>query len=147
VYTLMREIELKPSRLLGLLLFGMVLLSLASISLAAIPGGVQLAWGTAVIGFAAWGRWKTRFTESLRISVDGQLQSRDERGEWRDVEVSGDSLVSPAFTVLRYRTLENRVRTHVLLADSAEPDHLRCLRVSLRWTRHKRSGTGFPDAG
>jgi len=43
VYTLMREIELKPSRRLGLLLTGMLLLALAAVTLAgrrpaAMPG-------------------------------------------------------------------------------------------------------------
>jgi hypothetical protein len=35
VYTLMREIELKPSRLLGLLLLGMAAVALAAIQFAA----------------------------------------------------------------------------------------------------------------
>jgi hypothetical protein len=39
----MREIELKSSPLMGLLLAGMLLLALAAVSLAALPSGVQLA--------------------------------------------------------------------------------------------------------
>jgi toxin CptA len=143
----MREIELKPSRLLGLVLLGMVGLALVAIRLAAMPGTVQLVLGAAVIGFAAWGWRQARFTEVLRMQTDGQLQSRDEKGEWCDVEVLGDSLVSPALIVLRYRTPEKRVRSLALLADSADTDDLRRLRVSLRWARHIRSDTASRDAG
>lgn len=41
MYTLMREIEFKPSRRLGLLLAGMLLLALAALYLAALPGSLQ----------------------------------------------------------------------------------------------------------
>jgi toxin CptA len=143
----MREIELKPSRLLGLVLLGMAGLALAAICLAAMPGTVRLVLGAAVIGFAAWGWRQARCAAVLRMQADGRLQSRDEQGEWRDVEVLGDSLVSPALIVLRFRTHSKRVRTLVLLADSADADDLRRLRISLRWARRTRSDTAFPDAG
>ncbi|PKO69913.1 MAG: hypothetical protein CVU23_06595, partial [Betaproteobacteria bacterium HGW-Betaproteobacteria-17] len=57
MYTLMREIELKPSRRLGLLLTGMLLLALAAVTLAALPGPLQLALGMAVAGLVGWG-WR-----------------------------------------------------------------------------------------
>jgi toxin CptA len=147
VYTLMRDIELKPSRLLGLLLLGMTTLALAAIHLAALPVAVQLALGTIVIGLSGWGWRQTRYTEALRMTADGRLQSMDEQGEWRDVEVLGDSLVSPALIVLRYRTPARHVRSLSLLSDSTAPDTLRRLRVLLRWARHTRSDTASPDAG
>ena len=81
VYTLMREIELKPSRRLGLLLTGMFLLALVALYLAALPGGLQLALGMAAdrlerVGLAADSpRWA-----SLRIAADGELQYLDETG-------------------------------------------------------------------
>jgi toxin CptA len=142
-----REIELKPSRLLGLLLVGMAALALVSIGLAALPGAIQSALGVAVIGLSAWGWRQARFTEALRTTAGGRLQCPDGQGEWCDVEVLGNSLVSPALIVLRYRPPGARVRTLVLLPDSAEADVLRRLRVSLRWARHTRSDTAFPDAG
>jgi toxin CptA len=147
VYTLMYEIELKSSRLLILLLLGMTMLALVAIRLAAMQGAVQLALGAAVVGFSAWGGWQAQFKEALRIKADGQLQSREGREEWCDVEVLGDSLVSPWLIVLRYRTLNRRVRTLALLADSAAADDFRRLRVSLRWARHTRSDTASQDAG
>jgi toxin CptA len=147
VYTLMREIELKPSRLLGLLLLGMAALALLAIRDAALPGIVQLALAVVVIGLGIRGWRQTRHPAALRMVADGRLQGMDEQGEWRDVEVLGDSLVSPALIVLRYRASPSHVRSLTLLPDSAVPDDLRRLRVLLRWARHTRSDTAPPDAG
>jgi toxin CptA len=148
VYTLMREIELKPSRRLGLLLLGMAALALAAVGLADLPGGIRLALGAGVIGLTARGWRRLRFVNTLRIAADGRLQCPDEEGEWCDLAVQGDSLVSPALVVLRYRTAaDRRVRSLTLLPDSAAADDLRRLRVSLRWIRRTRSGTASPDAG
>jgi toxin CptA len=147
VYTLMHEIELKPSRRLGLLLLVMVALALGAIGLAALPVGVRLALGAAVIGLGAWGWRQTLPLASLRIAADGRLQWLDDAAEWRDAEVLGDSFVSPALIVLRYRTAGRQAGALTLLSDSADADDLRRLRVSLRWTRRTRSDTAFPDAG
>lgn len=143
----MRGIELKPSRRLGLLLLGMTALALLAIYLAAMPGAIRMALGAAAIGLGVWGWRQARRTEALRVAADGRLQCLDDAGEWRDVEVLGDSLVSPALIVLRYRVADKRVRSLALLSDSADTDDLRRLRVSLRWTRRIRSGTSSPDAG
>ena len=143
----MREIELKPSRLLGLLLLGMTALVLAAIHYAALPGAVQLALAAAVIGLSGWSWRQTRHSEALRMTADGRLQSMDEQGEWRDVEMLGDSMVTSALIVLRYRPPDGPVRSLTLLPDSAAPDHLRRLRVLLRWARHTRSDTASPDVG
>jgi toxin CptA len=147
VYTLMHKIEPKPSRLLRLLLLTMMALSLAAIYLAAIPAVIQLLMGLAVMGLSIWGGRRARFAEALRMTADGMLLCQDGEGEWREVEVLGDSLVSPALIVLRYRFETQGVRTQVLLPDSADAEGLRRLRVSLRWARHTRSDTAFPDAG
>ncbi len=143
----MRGIELKPSRRLGLLLLGMTVLALVAIHLAAMPGAIRLALGAAAIGLGVWGWRQARRTEALRVAADGRLQCLDDAGEWRDVEVLGDSLVSPALIVLRYRVADKRVRSLALLSDNADADDMRRLRVSLRWTRRIRSDTSSPDAG
>jgi len=143
----MREIELKPSRLLGLLLLGMAAVALTAIQFAALPDTVQLALGSIVIGLSVAGWRKTRCPEALRMTADGRLQRTDDQGEWRDVEVLRDSLASPALIVLRYRTSARHVRSLTLLPDSASPDNLRRLRVMLRWARRIRSDTASPDAG
>lgn len=141
----MREIELKPSRRLGLLLAGMLLLTLASVTLAALAGGLQLALGMTLTGLGAWG-WRRACPQGrLRVAADGRLQclddDEDDAAEWRDAEILGDSFVSTALIVLRYRTAGGQVRALTLLPDSAPADDLRRLRVSLRWTRRTRSDT------
>lgn len=142
----MREIKLKPSHRLGLLLAGMAVLALLAIGLAALTAVIKLAMGAMVVGLAAWGWLRARPVASLRIAADGRLQCLDDSAEWRDAEVLGDSFVSPGLIVLRYR-VAGQVRTLTLLPDSAGADDLRRLRVSLRWTRRTRLDTSFPDAG
>jgi toxin CptA len=146
VYTLMREIEPKPSRLLGLLLAGMAALALGAIGHAAVPAALQLGSATVVLGLAAVGWRRASQLAPLRLMADGRLQGLDEAGEWRDVEVLGDSFVSPTLVVLRYRMDGQSPRSLVLLPDSADADELRRLRVSLRWARHTRSDTSSPGA-
>lgn len=143
----MHEIELKPSRLLGLLLAGMLLLALIAIHLAALPGSVQLTLGIAMLGLSGWGWRRAMPRERLRIVADGSLQCLDGAAEWRDAEVLDDSFVSAGLIVLRYRFDGQPVRGLTLMPDSAPADDLRRLRVSLRWTRRTRSDTSFPDAG
>jgi toxin CptA len=143
----MREIELKPSRLLGLLLLGMALLALAAIYFSALPGSVQWALSVMVAGMSGWGWRRASQLARLRIAVDGQLQGLSDAAEWCDVEVRGDSFVSTGLIVLRYRFDGQRLRSLTLLPDSAPADDLRRLRVALRWIRRIRSDTSFPDAG
>ena len=143
----MHPIELKPSRLMGLLLGGLILLALGAIYLAVLPVVVQGLLGLAVVLIAARGWQRSRVPEVLRIAVDGGLQCRNEQGEWNEIEVLGDSLVTRYMIVLRYRVPGTRVQTRVLMSDSAMADDLRRLRVSLRWARHTRSDTAFRDTG
>lgn len=142
----MREIELRPSRRLGLFLLGGAGLALAALLLAEVPAGAALALGVAV-GLGVWRAYRTASGVRLRIAADGHLQCQDEATEWRDIEVLDDSFVSPALIVMRYRAAGGRARALTLLADSAAADDLRRLRVSLRWARRKRSDTSSPDAG
>ena len=143
----MHEIVTKPSRLLGLLLLGMVGLAIIAIVLASIPVVVQVAMSLAVIGLGGVSWRRVRQTQSIRITAEGMIQCQDTQGEWCEVEVQGESLVSPALIVLRYRLDTPRVQTLVLLPDSADVEALRRLRVSLRWARHTRSDITSPDAG
>lgn len=143
----MHEIALKPSRLLGLLQLGGVALAVGATLMADLPVAVQWVLGIAVCGWGVWAWGQSRCIEALRLTADGQVQCRDEQGEWREVEVLGDSFVSPVLMVLRYRTPAGRVRVLTLFPDSAHADDLRRLRVSLRWARHTRSDTSFPDGG
>ena len=143
----MREFEPKPSRRLGLLVLGMTALALAAIGVAALPDEVRLALGVVVIVLAVLGWRRARFREVLRVAANGQLHCLDEQGEWREVEVLGDSFIATGLIVLRYREAGRRVRTLTLLPDSADADDLRRLRVSLRWAGRTRSDTASRDAG
>jgi toxin CptA len=138
VYTLMHEIELKPSRRLGLLLLGMTVLAGVALLLTDVSAGVAFALGGAVIGRGVWGWRQAAPMTRLRIAADGRLQSLDDRAEWCDVEVLDDSFVSPRLIVLRYRAADRRVHALTLLPDSADADSLRRLRMSLRWARRTR---------
>lgn len=143
----MREIELKPSRGLGMLLLGVAVLALLAIALAALSWAIKLVLGLAVLGLSAWGWRRASPRARLRMAADGRLQGLDRQGNWLDAEVLGDSFVSTALIVLRYRMAGQPMRTLTLLPDSAAPDDLRRLRVSLRWATRTRSDTSFPDAG
>lgn len=143
----MREIELKPSRRLGLLLLGVTALVLVALLLADVPMAIAGVLGITAMGLGTWGWRQSVPMASLRIAPDGGLQCQDKTLAWQDMEVLDDSFVSLALLVLRYRIDDRRVRSMTLLPDSANADDLRRLRVSLRWTRRTRSDTGSLDAG
>jgi toxin CptA len=142
----MREIELKPSRRLGLLLTAMLLMTGVAVHLAALPVGLELALGMTAVALSIWGWRRASPIASLRVAADGRLQCLDDSAEWRDAEVLGDSFVSSVLIVLRYQPAGRRVRTLTLLPDSADADDLRRLRVSLRWAGRIHSDTGSPGA-
>jgi toxin CptA len=147
VYTLMHEIELKPSRRLGLLLAAMAALALLAVGLAAMPVAAKLGAAIAVISLVVWG-WRGRSrTGRLRLVPDGGLQGCVAAGEWHDVEVLDDSFVSPVLVVLRLRMEGEPPRSLALLSDCAAADDLRRLRVWLRWARRTHSDTSSPGAG
>jgi toxin CptA len=147
VYTRVHEIELKPSRLLGLLLAAMAGLAALALLRAALPDVAR--WGTAaaVVALAGWGAWRSRPRVRVRRLDDGRVQVADAAGEWSDLEVLGDSFVSPLLIVLCYRVGGGPAHRLVLLPDSTDAEALRRLRVSLRWPARTRSDTRFPDAG
>jgi toxin CptA len=125
----------------------MLLLALAAVHLAALPDSLQLALGMTAAGLSVCGWRRARRMARLRIAADGRLQCLDDSAEWLDAEILGDSFVSTALIVLRYRTAGGHERTLTLLPDSAAADDLRRLRVSLRWTRRTRSDTASRGAG
>lgn len=143
----MHEIELKPSRLLGLLLAVMAGLAAWALLRAALPDATRRGMAGAALALAAWGAWRSRPQVRVRRLNDGRVQVADVAGAWFDVEVLGDSFVSPLLIVLRYRVGGGPAKRLVLLPDSADADALRRLRVSLRWPPRTRSDTRFPDAG
>ncbi|MBT9539193.1 protein YgfX [Thiobacillus sp.] len=147
MYTRMREIELKPSRLLGLLLAGMILLAWLAISLAAVPAAMQWVLAVGIGVMPGWAWLRASWLPRLRIAADGALQVLDDTDAWCTVEVLGDSFATTALIVLSYRLERQGRRSLTLLPDSAPADDLRRLRVALRWIRRTRSDTSSPDAG
>lgn len=143
----MREVELKPSRRLGLLLTGMTWLVWAGLWLAALPLGLRIGVGVAVAVLSLQTWRGVSQPVRLRLQADGRLQLRGATGDWEDVEVLGDSFVSPALIVLRYRRERERPHALTLLPDSADTEFMRRLRVSLRWAHRTRSDTSSPGAG
>lgn len=143
----MHEIELKPSRQLGLLIGGLLVLALVAVQQAALPGGVQVVLGVAGAGLSVWGWRRACALATLRLGAEGHLQCLDDAAEWRDIEVLGESFVSTRLIVLRYRLAGASAQTLTLLPDSSDAESLRRFRVSLRWASHRRSGRASPDAG
>ena len=143
----MHEIELKPSRRLGLLLAAMAGLAWAGLWLAALPLWIQLGLGVGVVALSLRGWRGMRQPVRLRLRADGRVQLRGATDDWEEVEVRGDSYVSTALIVLRYRTTGGQANALVLLPDSADAEDLRRLRVLLRWAPRTRSDTASPGAG
>jgi toxin CptA len=145
---LMTEIELKPSRILGLLVLTMGGLALVSIALASMPMAVKTLLAVIASGSTLWAfRSSRRALPRLQLEADGGLGIRARNGDWQSVQGLAGSFVSPALCVVRLEQAERRHPCLVLLPDSGEPDDLRRLRMSLRWARRTRLDTASPDAG
>ena len=143
----MDEIELKPSRWLGLIVVLMALLGALAIALATLPLAVKWALGAVVgtmLGFALLRQRSA--PPRLRIGRNGALMLSKGRGEWKTARVLHDSFVSPMLCVVRLE-VEGKRQALTLLPDSAEAESLRRLRASLRWGPHRHSGKSAPDAG
>jgi toxin CptA len=143
----MDEIELKPSRLLGLIVVLMALLGALAIVLATLPLAAKGAFAAAVattLGFALL-RQRSALPR-LRIGHNGSLNVRNVSGEWKAASVLHDSFVSPLLCVVRLE-VDGKRQALTLLPDSAGAEALRRLRVSLRWGPHRHSGRSARDAG
>ena len=141
------EIELKRSSGLMALLLVMGLLAAVAISLADLPGLIQLVLAVSLLGALIWALWQWRRPlPNLRIKADGQIQLNAVNGDWQHVEIMPGSFVSPGLSVVRLRAQASTYHL-VLLPDSATPDELRRLRLSLRWAPRTHSDTAFPGAG
>jgi toxin CptA len=143
----MDEIELKPSRWLGLIVVLMALLGALAIVLATLPLAIKWALAAAVgtmLGFALLHQRSGLLR--LRIGRNGSLMLSNGSGEWKAASVLHDSFVSPRLCVVRLE-VDGKRQALTLLPDSAGADSLRRLRVSLRWGPHRHSGKSARDAG
>lgn len=143
----MTEIKLRRSVWLTALLLAMSVLASMSIALAHVSVWIQLILVVGLLGGIIYAIWSLRKPlPTLRIKSDGKIQVSIANGEWQSTELMPGSYVSPGLSVVRLRT---RHKTHrlVLMRDSATPEELRRLRLSLRWAPRTRLDTTFPGAG
>ena len=142
------EIELKRSVWLMALMTAMVLLATVSIALAHLSSSTRTLLEAGLLAGIVWGVWQWRKPlPNLRIRADGRIQVSLAGEAWQQAEVLPDSFVSPRLSVVRLRTADGQWYWLALLPDSASPEALRRLRVSLRWAPRTRLDIAFPDAG
>lgn len=71
---------------------------------------------------------------ALEVTSEGAFRCQSRAGVWLDVEVRGDSFVTPWLTILNLaepdKWLAHRA---ILLSDSGDAEMFRALRVWLRW--------------
>lgn len=141
------QIELKPSLGLQWLIAVMGLLALLAIALAEIAPAMRAALIAGLLIGITWQVAKVRKPlPDLKLTADGQIQLGVAGAEWIGTEVLPGSFVAPRLCVLRLRTDDARLYGFTLLPDSAAPDDLRRIRVSLRWASRTRSDTAIRGA-
>lgn len=143
----MTEIKLRRSVWLIALIFTMVVLAGLSIALAHVADWMKITLTAGLLSgiiYTIWS-WRTPLP-GLRIKSDGQIQISIDDAEWRAAELLPGSYISAGLSVVRLRTQHKTCRL-VLMRDSATPDQLRRLRLSLRWAPRTHSDTAFPGAG
>jgi hypothetical protein len=79
----------------------------------------------------------------LELREDGNASWKDRRGGWHDARLGRNHFVSPVLVIVELTSGNGAPRRVILLADSAEPDGFRRLRVWLRWRR--TSGSAEPE--
>lgn len=132
--------DLRPSRMLAVLLGAAGVGACALVAILPVP-----LWGKLVVGVVvmlctfyhiardALLRMPWSIT-ALEVSSKDGLRCLPRAGDWTDIEVRGDSFVTPWLTVLNLRLSERRFARHViLLPDSVDAEAYRWLRVWLRW--------------
>jgi len=71
---------------------------------------------------------------ALEVTSEGAFRCQSRAGVWIDVEVRGDSFVTPWLTILNLAEPGKWLaRRAILLSDSGEAEMFRAMRVWLRW--------------
>lgn len=70
---------------------------------------------------------------ALELREDGKASWKDRSGAWHEARLGRNHFVSPILVVLELAAGNRSPKRVILLADSAEPDGFRRLRVWLRW--------------
>ncbi|WP_238525837.1 protein YgfX [Methylovorus glucosotrophus] len=140
------QVDLRPSPRLTAIL--MVASASAVLMLLVVPlvWWVKLAGGVAIVVASvrhlrrhAW-RSVPEAWLGLRWSTESGWQAWRKDGEAMAITILPDSMVTSALTVIRFRNADQRwPQALVLLADSADAESLRRLRVQLRWAYERTS--------
>ncbi len=142
------QIELKHSVCLWVAIGAMVFFAMMSIAMASLKIIWQVLFVVLVLIGSGWRVWKVRRPlPNLRVKSNGQIQLSVAGADWSQAEVLPGCYVSPLLTVVRLRTAKSKIYRLTLFPDSAPAQHLRRLRVSLRWASHTHLDTAFQDAG
>jgi hypothetical protein len=80
---------------------------------------------------------------ALELRDDGNASWKDRSGRWHEARLGKNHFVSPVLVVLELAAGNRGPRRVILLADSAEPEGFRRLRVWLRW--RGTPGDGEPE--
>jgi hypothetical protein len=119
----------------GLAIFA-VLIALPSAAAALCIVGVALS---AVIQVSRALQLSPRSVHELTLRPDGRADWRDGSGQWHVAHRVNGAAFGPWLTVVGLRDPGKRLWPLLLVADAADPDALRELRVWLRW--RAQSGT------
>jgi hypothetical protein len=108
-----------------------------------------LAFGAVWIALGGWLLWPVlaailvslaaalasagRQPAALELREDGNASWKDRGGGWHEARLGRNHFVSPVLVVMELAAGSGGPRRVILLADSAEPDGFRRLRVWLRW--------------
>lgn len=140
------QVDLRPSPRLAAIL--MVASASAVLMLLVVPlvWWVKLAGVVAIVVASVWHlrrhAWRSvpEAWVGLRWSTESRWQAWRQEGEAMAITILPDSMVTSALTVIRFRSADQRwPQALVLLADSADAESLRRLRVQLRWAYERTS--------
>ncbi|MEN6586693.1 MAG: protein YgfX [Sulfuricella sp.] len=136
----MLDLQLHPSRTLGMLLAAAHAVSLLLIWVMPLILVLQLAASLLLAtSFLFHLRRDGRLAAPnsitrLRFSPDCQCAYQTRDGAWHEAKLLGSSLVSPWLSVLNFKPDGRRMPRHaVIFPDSADAEGRRKLRVLLRW--------------
>jgi toxin CptA len=144
--------RLAPSQRLAALLGGLHAFAAGAVLASGLPASLRailvLAIGAALANALlrhAWRRHRQSVV-ALRLEGSGAVSVGLRSGETLDGRVREESLVHPAFVVLRLDTGAGR-RTALIVPGSVDREAFRRLRVRLRWLRAGGSTPAMPPAG
>jgi len=134
------QVDLRPSARLAAILVVACISALLLFLIVPVVWWVKLVGGVGIVVASVWHlqrhAWRSvpEAWVGLRWSAESGWQAWRLDGEATGIAILPDSMVTSVLSVIRFRCEGQRwSQAIVLLADSAEPEALRRLRVQLRW--------------